>query len=79
MKLNIQEYKDVFVTEIQFSIFMHEIVVGVLELLSIIEKQERSSWQQLISYLQIFFSNSRKLEIEDKIVAVMCCYRKCNF
>ena len=63
---------------------MHETIVRVFELSSIIEREKWSSenylnTNKIISYLQIFYNNSRQLEIQDKIRTIVYFYRNVTF
>ena len=58
---------------------MLETIVRVLELLSTTEKEKWSSenylnHNKIISFLQVFFNNSRKLEIQGKIGTIVYFY-----
>ena len=66
---------------------MHETIVRVLEHSSIIIEKEKWSSEKHLNYnniishflAQIFFNDSQKLEIHDKIGTIVCFYRKCYF
>ena len=58
---------------------MLETVVRVFELLNTTEKEKWSSenylnHNKIISFLQVFFNNSRKLEIQGKIGTIVYFY-----